>query len=553
MNAYLTLFDIAGFVALLLWGVHMVQTGIQRAFGPRLRTTLGVALGNRVYAFFAGLGVTAILQSSTATGLIVAGFAANGLVGLVPALAAMLGANVGTTLIVQVLSFDLTALAPILILAGVWMFRRYPPGRTRDLGRVFIGLGLLLLSLNQLLDLFRPLEGGPLLSLVFKALASQPVATVLLAAALAWAAHSSVAVVVLVMSLADRGLVDPGIAFALVLGANLGTAINPLLEGAGNDDPAARRLPLGNLLTRIAGVIVALLALPWLQPWLSGLAGDEGRAVANFHTCFNLAIAAVFLPFLRPYAALLARWLPKRSDPNDPGLPRYLDESALDVPPVALGNAAREALRMSDMLQTLLLYARSGFKRENRSRRVQARQLDGALDRIENAITAYLAVLDQENLTPADRQRLADIVAFASNIGHAADIAHHGLLDHANRLHKQGWTFSPAQRAELDSTLARLISSQRQAAALFVADDLGTARLLASEKERFRQLEADAAAQHMQQIKSGQVETADAGALYLDILRDLKSINSHIVGAAAYPLLARHGELLPSRLRKAQA
>jgi len=553
MSGILILLDFAGYVALLLWGVHMVQSGVQRAFGASLGATLGRALGTRLRAFGAGLAITAALQSSTATGLMIAGFAAGGMVGLVPALAAMLGANVGTTLIVQVLSFDLTALAPILILAGVWMFRRYPPSRTRDLGRVFIGLGLLLLSLNQLLDLFQPLAGAPLLSLAFKALASQPLATVLLAAVLTWAAHSSVAVVVLVMSLADHGVVEPATAFALVLGANLGTAINPLLEGVSNDDPAARRLPLGNLLTRIAGVTVALLALPWLQPWISGLAGDEGRAVANFHTCFNLAIAAIFLPLLKPYAALLARWLPQRSDPNDPGRPRYLDESALDMPPVALGNAAREALRMSDMLQTMLSYARSGFKRDSRPRRIQARQLDGALDRIENAITAYLAVLDQENLTPDDRQRLADIVAFASNVGHAADIAHDGLLDHANRLHKQGWALLPEQRGQLDATLARLIANQRQTAALFMADDLRTARLLAGEKEWFRRLEADAAAAHMQQIKSGQVETADLGALYLEILRDLKSINSHIVGAAAYPVLARHGELLPSRLRKAEA
>src|SRR5690606_6896626 len=170
--------------------------------------------------------ITDALQSSTATGLMITGFAAGGVVGLAPALAAMLGANVGTTLIVQVLSFDLTSLAPALILAGVWMFRRYPPGRTRDLGRVFIGLGLLLLALHQLVSLFAPLQNAPLLALILDALATQPVAAVLLAAALTWAAHSSVAVVVLVMSLADHHLVAPELAIALVLGANPGTAVH---------------------------------------------------------------------------------------------------------------------------------------------------------------------------------------------------------------------------------------------------------------------------------------------------------------------------------------
>jgi len=355
---------------------------------------------------------------------------------------------------------------------------------------------------------------------------------------------------VLVMSLADHHLVTPALAFALVLGANLGTAINPMIEGVSGDDPAARRLPLGNLLTRVAGVLTGLVALPWLPGWLGALGGDSAHAVANFHTAFNAAIAIVFLPLLTPYSALLTRWLPKRTDPNDPARPQYLDESAHDVPAVALGNAAREALRMADMLQTLLLYARAGFKRDNRHRLVQARQLDNALDKIENAITTYLALLDRENMNSADTQRLDDILAFASNMGHAADITHHSLLNHVARLRKQGWTLPPEQRQRVDETLARLIANQREAAALFVNDDVRQARELAGEKARFRQLEMQEAESHLHKIKSGEVDAAEVGALYLDILRDMKTINSHLVGASAYPLLARHGELLPSRLRE---
>ena len=222
----------------------------------------------------------------------------------------MLSANVGTTLIVQLLSFDLTSLAPILILAGVWMFRRYPPGRTRDLGRVFIGLGLLLLSLHQLVQLFEPFQSAPMLGMVLEALSTQPVVAVLLSAIFTWAAHSSVAVVVLVMSLASHHMVAPHVAFALVLGANLGTAINPMIEGVTGDDPAARRLPLGNLLTRALGVLAGLVALPLVQPLMNLLEADPARAVANFHTLFNAVIALVFLPVLAPYAALLTRWLP---------------------------------------------------------------------------------------------------------------------------------------------------------------------------------------------------------------------------------------------------
>jgi phosphate:Na+ symporter len=262
MEFPMTLLKLAGSVALLLWGVHMVGTGVQRAFGAKLRSFLSSALRNRFKAFLAGLGITAALQSSTATGLMVTGFAAGGLVDLVPALAVMLGANVGTTLIVQLLSFDVAEIAPALILIGVLMFRRASAG-PRDFGRVLIGLGLMLMALYNFIALLKPYEDEPSLRLLLGAIATQPVLDVVLAAGLTWAAHSSVAVVLVVMSFAAQGTVPPIAAFALVLGANLGTAINPMLEGSTGNDPAAKRLPFGNLFNRLIGVACALAVLPY--------------------------------------------------------------------------------------------------------------------------------------------------------------------------------------------------------------------------------------------------------------------------------------------------
>src|SRR6476659_4639549 len=250
MSATLTLIDLAGAVALLLWGVHMVQSGIQRAFGPSLRRVLGLALGSRLKAFLVGAGITAVLQSSTATGLLVASFAAGGLVPLVPALAVMLGANVGTTLIVQVLSFDIARITPLLVLLGVVMFRRGAESRTRDLGRVAIGLALILMALSQLLQVITPYEDLPSLRILLGAIATDPFIDLLVGAAFTWAAHSSVAVVLLVMSFAAKGVVPLTAAMALVLGANLGSALNPVLDGLRSGDAAGRRVAIGNLINR---------------------------------------------------------------------------------------------------------------------------------------------------------------------------------------------------------------------------------------------------------------------------------------------------------------
>lgn len=553
MKELFALLNFGGYTALLLWGIHMVQTGVQRAFGARLGVVMGHALGTRTRSFLTGIGITAAIQSSTATGLMITSFAAGGMLALVPGLAAMLGANVGTTIIVQLLSFNLSALAPALILIGVWSFRRHQPSRRRDLGRVFIGFGLLLLALHELVQLLAPVQDAPMLVVILDALTDQPIIALLLAAALTWAAHSSVAVVVLIMSMASHDLVTPSLAFALVLGANLGTAINPVLEGPRDNDPASRRLPIGNLGTRLVGCVLALLLLPWIPKAMMMLTSDSARAVANFHTLFNVIVALIFLPILGHYAELITRLLPKRTNPDDPTRPLYLDESAHEVPAIALGNASREALRVADMLQSLLGMARASILSDNRHRINHAHYIYKAVSRLDVLITTYLATLDQDSMNKGDHQRLSDILIFTNNISRAAGMVISGLLAHTENLTQKGWTLTAKQRDELIDVVDRLMRNQRRMAALFVAEDVRSARYLAYEKDYFRKLESDAAEKHLIEIKSGKLQHAELGSFFLNMLRDAKTINSHLVEAAAYPILARHDELLPNRLRELES
>jgi phosphate:Na+ symporter len=549
MNATLTLIDLAGSIALLLWGVHMVQSGIQRAFGPNLRRILGAALGSRITALLAGLGITAVLQSSTATGLMVTGFAAGGLVDLVPGLAAMLGANVGTTLIVQVLSFDITRVAPLFILIGVMMFRRGGVTRTRDLGRVGIGLGLMLIALNQLLTLLTPYEDVPSLRLLLGMVATVPVIDVIVAAAVTWAAHSSVAVVLLIMSFAAQGVVPPQAAFALVLGANLGTALNPLFEAGANGDPAAKRLPIGNLLNRAAGCALGLALLGVIGPWLVGFEPSASRAVADFHTLFNLVMAALFFPVLGPLARLLRRMLPSRAVAADASRPVYLDAAAVEISAIALAAASREALRMADVLESMLHAALEALDRGDRKSIAETKRLDDVLDRLNSAIKAYLTSLDHEALDAEDDRRLSEILAFITNLEHAGDIVERGVAANLAKRVRRNLAFSAEGTREIRDMLGRLATNVRTAAAVFMTGDLRAARELLGEKEVFRDLESRATDAHFARIRAGRVESVETSALHLDLLRDLKRINAHIA-AAAYPVLEERGELLPSRLRQ---
>jgi phosphate:Na+ symporter len=549
MDLSLTFLNLAGSVALLLWGVHMARTGVQRAFGAKLRNALGAALRNRLAAFAAGLGVTAILQSSTATGLMVTSFAAGGLVDLTAALAVMLGANVGTTLIVQALSFDVAEIAPALILAGVILFRR-ATAATRDFGRVAIGVGLMLMALHQLLGLLTPYEDVPSLRLLLGAVNTEPILDVILAAALTWATHSSAAVVLVVMSLAAKGTAPPLAALAMALGANLGAALNPWFEGASDADPAAKRVPLGNLLNRVLGVAAALAFLPMIARFLVTIEPDKARLVADFHTAFNLALALIFMPLLTPFAALLKRLLPPRVDPADPSRPLYLDPAAAAAAPaIALGGAAREALRLADTLEAMLAGMRDALANPDRRQIDETKRLDDVLDKLNAAIKAYLTGLDPEALSEADHRRLRDILTFSTNLEQAGDIVERGLLAMATKMAKRGVVFSDSGRDELLRIVDRLIANVRAAASVFMTGDERAARQLAAEKEAFRALEADATDAHFERLRSGRVNSAETSALHLDALRDLKAVNTHIVAAAAYPVLASRGELLATRIR----
>lgn len=547
MSFSVTLVDLAGFAALLLWGVHMVQTGVMRALGPRLKVVLRRALRNPVRGFCAGIAVTTLLQSSTATALVVSGFAASGLVALVPALAVMLGANIGTTLIVQALSFDVTAFAPVAILAGLIMFRRGAATLMRDLGRAAIGLGLIVLALHHLVDLLRPLEDAPSIRMLMGVIATVPLLDVILAAVLTWAVHSSVAVVLITASLAAQGVVPPNAAIALVLGANLGSAIAPVVQAMGRDDRAALRLPVGNLINRLAGVAVGLALIEPIGALMVTWQPDPARVAVDFHTVFNIVTALAFLPLLGPFARLLEWLYPDREDEADPARPRYLAPAA-DAPVVALGAAAREALRLADALDEMLDKAARALLGGERRRIAEARDDDDILDRLNREIRSYLALLDPDELSATDRRRVEEILAFSANMEQAADVVSGRLMTDARKRLKRGIAFSPAEEKELAALFERLKANIRLATSLFMTADPRAARLLALEKAAFRDSETAAARLHFDRLRQGLAILADASGLGIDIVRDLKLVNSHVVAASAYPVLARTGELRDTRL-----
>ncbi|HCS22128.1 MAG TPA: na+/Pi-cotransporter family protein, partial [Rhodospirillaceae bacterium] len=353
MNASEVLLHIVGGVCLLLWGVSMVSTGLNRAFGASLRRVISHSTSNRFKAFGVGVCVAALLQSSTAASLIVSSFAARNIVTISGALAVMLGADVGTTLAAQLLSRDLGWLLPVLLTAGYIVNKTMEESQYKHVGRSLVGLGLILISLSMIKTVAAPLGQSEAVHVLIEPLSSQPILAILLAALLTWIVHSSLGMILIFMSFAAVGTIPLHLGFALVLGANIGGAIAPVIMTL-RDIPAGRRVPLGNLLIRSLGVLICLPLLSQVEPLVAEFDPDPARQLVNFHTAFNLALAVLFMPFIGPLTRLSEKILPDRPREEDESLPRYLDPTAISTPAAALACVARETLRVSDIIQGMM-------------------------------------------------------------------------------------------------------------------------------------------------------------------------------------------------------
>lgn len=545
------LIDLLGAVALLLWGLRMVREGATRALGASLRQWIGIGTRNRFAAFGAGLVTTLILQSSTATSLLTASFAGRGLMTTGMGIAVMLGADVGTTLVAQVLTLDVRWLSPLLILAGALLFASGEHTRRRAIARAILGLGLMLLALQLLSAAVAPLRASEVTRDVFQALEGQPLSALVLAAVVTAVSHSSLAVVLLVASLASSGVIGLPLAAALVLGANLGGTVPPLLATAPLG-PAARRVPAGNAFIRLVGCAASLPLIGAAMPYLA-LAGEEPtRQVMNLHTAFNLALAVLFIGLVGPLGRLAARLLPEAPPEADPRRPRHLDEAVLGTPSIALAAAMRETMRVGDVVETMLRNTLEVLRTDDSRLMSETSRLDDVVDSLSEAVKLYLTRLNDADLDPDESRRSAEIMSFAINLEHIGDIIDKSLLDSAAAKIDHRLRFSEEGYSDIAELHARTMENLRMALSVLISGDLRLARRLVAEKDAIRDFERAAAESHLDRVRRGLAQSIETSALHLDILRDLKRINAHLT-SISYPILDQAGELRESRLRTASS
>jgi phosphate:Na+ symporter len=529
----------------------MVKTGITRAYGTSLRQMIVKNVNNRCVALLSGAAVTALLQSSTATALILIGFIKSGFIPTYIALAAIIGADIATTLVAQVLTFDLSWLSPVLLTGGIIIYTIYErSGRERHIGRAIIGLGLMLLSLTLIRETSQPLQHSDVLPLILKPLTDEPMLAVVFAALLTYVLHSSLAAILLFATLAMNNIISLDLGLHLVLGANLGGAFIPFIATY-REGLKVRRLTVGNLIMRSASIILCLPFLALVEAYMVEH-GDTGRAIVNFHTAFNVFLGLVFLPLVGVLSTLTERMFPDTGEDKDSGAPQYLDEKAIKTPVIALAGAARETLRMAEIVEKMLELTLTAFEKNNDRLILSIKEMDNRVDHLNQAIKLYLTRLSQESLDPKEADRYIQILTFSTNLEYCGDVIDNSLLEAAEKKMHSQESFSEKGFAEIREFHKSVLENLRLAQTIFLSEDPDLARQLVEKKKTVREAETETSKQHFKRLHERQAQSIATSSLHLDIVRDLRRINSYIT-AVAFTILDNHEKYKKKRKKKPPA
>ncbi len=547
--------NLLGGIALLLWGVRMVRTGVIRAWGDRLKNFIEARVGNRFSAFIAGGIATAILGSGTAMTLIVAGLAASGAIGTALGLAVLLGADVGSAIVSSVFASGsaITLWAsPILIFAGYVVHSWSAELRPHNIGRIFIGLGLTLLSLTLIKQASAPLQEATLFHNLLGAVSNEPLLSFLIGAVLTWLFHSSLAAVLLVATFLASGSLEIAGALSFILGINFGGGL-PAVTATMAQSPAARRLPLSNLLCRGIIAILGIAFIERITPHVELLPlGPVDTAVA-FHAGFNIVVALVFLPLTGLIARLMTRVLPdSRDDADRLSRPRYLDPKSIKTPAVALANSMIETVRMTELLERMFDTALASLKSGSIENLRQLKEMDERLNVYQTRLQAYLADLAQEQLSPEESRRALEMTLYISNLEHAGDVIQLNLADRIEAKVRESIDFNETEIASLDNLCRIIHENLKLATGVLSSGDVEGARRLISQKDAFRELQNEVLDKHFKLGSNARGEALRRSALYVDMIRDLNRINALIV-SAGYPIVDAAGLLRGSRLRQDSA
>lgn len=547
LSPILIALNLAAAAALLIWAVRLVRTGFERAFGGQLRLWLRRSTNNRASAAATGAAAAILLQSSTAVALLLAGFMAVGTVGGSVGLAIILGADLGSAILVQLLNSRIAVLSPLLLLLGVLFFLRSSRRSLRQIGRILIGIALIFLSLDLIRDASAPLSESAGSAAVMAYLAEDLITAFLIAAAFAWLVHSSVAAVLLFATLAAQDVLPLQAAFAMVLGANLGGALIAFvltLQG----EPPVRRVIMSNLLLRGGGACLALFLLDRVDISTIIPGGSAQQQALNLHLAVNLILLTTGLFLLKPVMRLAQVILPDKSAALTEGPRRSaLDPSVKNQPSRAFACAQRELVEMGNRIEIMFRDAMIMFDDFDEDAAERVRSEQSHISKVSLDLRVYLSDVRSSDPAEDTGTRAFDLADVAVNLESGADVIARKIVGLAKRKHTEQNNFSDEGWRELSDFHDRVLRNVQHAIAVLMSEDIGAARELVEQKEEVREIEQALERKHLMRLRRGLTESIETSAIHIDLLRSLKMLNTAFA-MIAYPLLKEQGELLESRL-----
>ena len=540
--------ELAGATMLLLFAVRMVRTGIERSFGSAFQRVI-TNQASLFRATVAGLGLAIVLQSSAAVALLTSGFSVGGHLAFTPGLAVVLGGDLGSALLIQLLSFKLDWLVPLLLAVGGWMFVKNHRRRVRQYGRILMGIAFILISLRFLREAMEPIRESALLPAISDYLATDYLTAFIVGAALAFVMHSSVATILMCVTLVTIGAIPLAAGISLVLGANLGSALIPIWLTRGMPI-TARRVPFANLGLRGSWALLVLFGVNLLpvHQFLSG--ANPGQMLIYAHILFNLSLVILAMPISGLVEKVTCQMLPEVAVPNgdeSEEAPSALDFAVVDKPTLAVAALKRELLRMSAIVERMTGPLIELYETGDTDRVARLGKLENEVNSALAEVKLYVAAMPFREMPKIDRRAARELAEYAINLENAGDIVSRRLLPMAKEIKKSDLRFSTDGWAELRQMHECVLANMRLATNVLVADDVESARLLVAEKSEVSRLEHKSRKKHLKRLASGDGQSFDSSDIHLETLRGLKDINSYY-SAIAYPILYRSGQLLETRL-----
>jgi phosphate:Na+ symporter len=517
------IFGMVGGLGLFIYGMQLLSDSLQKSAGERLPKILESLTNKPIIGVITGAVVTAVVQSSSALSVILIGFVNAGLVNLRQAISVIIGANIGTTITVQIVAFRLDKYALPAIGIGLAISMLAKRKNLKYFGQILLGFGIIFLGLKIMSDSVSPLRNFPPFLKLIEDFSSNPLLGVLVALIFTAIIQASSATIAIVIAMSTKGMIGIKAAIPLVLGANIGTTSTAALASIGSSI-TGKRVALYHLLFNTTGTILCLFFLNKYTNLISLTSSSIPRQIANAHTIFNVLTSIIMLPLIGLYIKFIVKILPGEEVIIKKGT-LYLNKNMIKSPSIALDQVTKELVRMGEMVESMLSDVMISFIQNDINILKNLYLKEDVVNTLQKEITKYLVLIAQESLSIEQSEILKDLMNITNNIERVGDISEN-LAELAEEKINEKLPFSEKALDELKFMFTKVESSLSTSISALKNSDIDLAREVISKEDEIDQIEKELRDNHINRLNQGFCYP-ESGVIFLDVISNLERIGDH--------------------------